>query len=518
MQKNEDGIIKKIAGLLFSSSDPEAIKRRELKKIAKDINRQKFKWYKPSSGEALPQMGRFFYDIYATIGAAQGILANANMSASLKMTVVEEALSENQRKIKETLTEEQLTERAKKESTNTLESQVTKELNAFQREFTTEKTKAIDHIYSQIEEFNNFVMFDYFFMLKKFDSSLPERNYSYVPQCATIRGEYILDDLKDFAAVAYGLPLNADWKAIFAVIKSYKGVEPAALARWTKVLRALADVRKSDIISLIIKHIEQNPAATVKPITVNKRVVDDYISRLRTQTEGFLKKIVQETKTSKALLLVQQLFGAEAPESLSNYTVSTSESFKRRGFTGFTRATELNYLNAFFSMYLKTSITEITSLCLVRGQWTLQEDSTTFSNSYHALIDLAAKIKTFDASLSEDAPLGTKLKSLLVRQEHDREARDQLKTNLKDVNRDALKLLTESAQNLVVIGKSIKLLIDDYARQPHKLISNWKEIESASENDISETLTTGYKKVYAIVMLLQIFLKGDTSKKDSTEE
>ena len=511
-KEKEEGFFKKLTQLLFSSSDPEAVKRRDLKNIAKEINRQKFKWYKPSSGETLPQMGRFFYEIYATVGAAQGMLSNANASAALKMIVVEESLSENQRKIKENLTEERLKERAEQENTNSLESKVTKELAEFQREFASEKAKAIDHIYSQIEEFSNFVMFDYYFMLKKFDSNMPERNYTYVPQCATIRGEYVLDDLKDFAAVAYGLPLNADWKTIFAILKSYKGAEPAAIARWTKLVRMLADVRKSDILTLIIKHIEQNPAARIKPVTSNARVVDAYISKMRTQTESFLKKIVQETKTSKASQLSQQLFGHEPPESLSNYTIPISETFKRRGFTGFTRAAELNYLAAFFNAYLKSVITEITSLCLMRGQWTLQEDSAAFSNSYHALIDLAAKIKAFDATLSDDAPLGTKLKSLLVRQEHDREARDQLKTHLKDINRDALKLLTESAQNLVVIGKNIKLLIDDYGKQPHKLISNWKEIESAAENDVGSTLTTGYKKVYAIVMLLQIYLKGGSGK------
>ena len=511
-EKEEGGFLKKLSGLLFSGDDPVAAKRKDLKKIAKEINRQKFKWYKPSSGEALPQMGRFFYEIYATIGPAQGILSNANASAALKMVVVEESLSERQRKIKENLTEERLKERAEQENANTLETQVTKELNEFQRGFTPDKAKAIDHIYSQIEEFSNFVMFDYYFMLKKFDSSIPERNYTYVPQCATIRGEYVLDDLKDFAAVAYGLSLNADWKTIFAIIKSYKGAEPAAIARWTKLIRALAEVRKSDILTLIIKHIEQNPAARVKPVISNVRVVDAYISKMRTQTESFLKRIVQETKTSKASQLVLQLFGPEPPEPLSNYTVPMSETFKRRGFTGFARATELNYLCAFFNAYLKTDITEITSLCLVRGQWTLQDDSAAFSNSYHALIDLAAKIKSFDATLSDDAPLGTKLKSLLVRQEHDHEARDQLKTQLKDINRDALSLLTESAQNLVVIGRNIKLLIDDYAKQPHKLISNWKEIESNSQNDIADTLAAGYKKVYAMVMLLQIYLKGGTGK------
>ena len=511
MQKKE-GFFHKIAGFVFASSDPEAIKKRELKKIAKEINRQKFKWYKPSTGEALPQMGRFFCDIYATVGPAQGMLSNANSSEALKMIVVEESLSERQVKIKEGLSEERLKERAEKEEAKALESQVAKELESFQRDFTSEKTKNIDHIYSQVEEFSNFVMFDYYFMLKKFDPSIPEHDYSYAPRCDTIRSEYILDDLRDFAAVASGLPLNADWKTIFAMIKHYRGVEPAALNRWAKIVRSVAEVRKSNILPLIIRHIAKNPIEQVKPVTVTVRVVDAYILKLRTQTEAFLKKIVQETKTSKTSQLANKLFGTASPESLVNYTDESSENFRRRNFTGYTRATELNSLSAFLSMYLKTDITKINDLCFVRGQWVVQEDSTAFSNSYHALIDLSAKIKAFDDSLSVDAPLGIKLRALLARQERDREAKDQLKTHLKDVNRDALALLTEGAQNLVVIGKSLKMLITDHEKQHQRAILNWKEIESAAEKNISEMLSESYKKVYSIVMLLQVCLKGGSGK------
>ena len=507
MQKKE-GFFQKALGFLFSSSDPEAVKRRTLRNIAKEINRQKFKWYKPSSGEALPQMGRFFYDIYSTVGSAQGILSNANSSAVLKMIVIEESLTDNQLALKEGLSEEKLKERAQKENTNKLEALVAKELDAFQRDFPTERVKQIDHLYSQIEAFSNFVLFDYYFMLKKFDAGLPERNFSYTPHCDAINGEYVVDDLQDFAAVAYGLPLNADWKTVFAIIKNYKGVEPAAANRWNKLIRILGEVRKSNILPLIIRHIAKNPAVQVKPVTVNARIVDGYIAKLRTQTESCLKKIVQDTKTSKSAELLRLLFGGDPPDSLQNYTAEAGDIFRRKNFAGFTRATELNYLNTFLSGCVKKDITEITDLCLVRGKWAAQEDSVSFSNSYHALTEAAGQIKTFDESISEDAPLGTKLKSLLMRQEHDREARSQLNTNLKDVNNAALTMLTEATQNLITVGKNLRIVLEDYEKQPHTLIINWKELENVAEKNIRDMMIAGYKKIYAFVMLMQLYLKG----------
>ena len=50
-----------------------------------------------------------------------------------------------------------------------------------------EKVKKVDTLYSQLVMMAGFVSFDYFFMLKKFDSSLPERTFSYSPKFDTIR-------------------------------------------------------------------------------------------------------------------------------------------------------------------------------------------------------------------------------------------------------------------------------------------------------------------------------------------
>ncbi len=507
MQKKE-GFFQKAFGFLFFSNDPEVIKRKNLKKIGKEITRQRFKWYKPSSGEALPQMAKFFYEVYSTIGGAQNILSNANASAVLKTIVIEDFFSENQKKIKENLSEERLKERAQKENTNQLEIQVKKELDAFQRELNPEKIKQIDHLYSQLEAFSNFVLFDYYFMLKKFDSNIPERNFSYTPHYDTIRGEYVLDDLKDFAVVAFALPLSADWKQIFSIIKNYKGVEPAAINRWGKITRTLNEIRKSNILTLIIRHIDKNPGEQIKPTTVNSRIVDAYISKLRTQTETFLRQIIQNTRVSKSSELINQLFGSAPTSRMENYTDSRSEIFKRRNFAGFTHVDEINYLSCFLAAYLKKDITTITDLCLVRGKWAVQEESISFSNSFHALTDISEKLVEFDESLSEDSPLGSKLKSLMMRQEHDREARSQLNTNLKDVNNSALAMLTSATQNLIVIGKNLKAILGDYEAQPHKLIINWKEIESAADSNVKEMLITTYKKIYAFVMLMQLYLKG----------
>jgi gas vesicle protein len=84
-----------------------------------------------------------------------------------------------------------------------------------------------------------------------------------------------------------------------------------------------------------------------------------------------------------------------------------------------------------------------------------------------------------------------------------------LRQMLKEVNDMAKGMIHEAAQNLVTLGKNIKMALDDYTRQVHELIINWKEIEANSDKPLKDVLVTIYKKIYYIVKLMQIFFKEE---------
>ena len=58
------------------------------------------------------------------------------------------------------------------------------------------------------------------------------------------------------------------------------------------------------------------------------------------------------------------------------------------------------------------------------------------------------------------------------------------------------------------MGKNLKIVLEDYEKQPHTLIINWKELENVAEKNIRDMMIAGYKKIYAFVMLMQLYLKG----------
>ena len=85
---------------------------------------------------------------------------------------------------------------------NKLHEQVEEKLQLFLAEFDSDKTAKIEAIYKAYTLFKDFCCFDYFLLLKKYDSSMREGVFTSMPKLEKVNAEYVVDDLKDFLSVA----------------------------------------------------------------------------------------------------------------------------------------------------------------------------------------------------------------------------------------------------------------------------------------------------------------------------
>ena len=82
---NEDNpLVGWLFKLILGANDPEREKRRQLKILAKEFNRVKYKFYRPKDAQALPQLAKFFYECYKVTANASVILQNSDKSNTLK--------------------------------------------------------------------------------------------------------------------------------------------------------------------------------------------------------------------------------------------------------------------------------------------------------------------------------------------------------------------------------------------------------------------------------------------------
>ncbi|MBU0928486.1 MAG: hypothetical protein KKA67_12110 [Spirochaetes bacterium] len=506
------GFFQKILGM-FGMGDPAADKKRLVKNIGKDLTRSRYKFYKPKTSEALPGLARFFYETYKVIAPAQVMLTNASQSGVLKAFVIESFLSPEQRQLSESLTEAYIQEKAKTMSVKDLQEHVKQIMITFFSAFDAEKTSQIDGAYSTLLSFINFINFDYFFLLKKFDSNVAERSFTYNPKFDSLSGDYLADDLHDFLEVFLPLNLDADWKRIFTALKDYRNMDVIQIDSWTKLTPALKDVRESCVLEQIVQHVKMDPFIAVTPRATGERIVEAFIDKLKNQTAMTMQKIAQERRNSKIDELAKAVFGTSIVLRLKNYTEKSNVAFAKKMLGGYTQIQALNFLKAYLIDYFKKDIREIVDVLLIRGQWSTNVQSQQLSDGYHALLEVSEAIIQFDDGLGDDGDMGLKLRNVLQKADRDKDAVKYLRQLLKDVNDKALGLINKAALNMITVGRHLKSLIDDEAKPHHELLQNWKEVENASAIPMKEAMTEAYKKIYYMVQLLQYYVKEEASSK-----
>jgi hypothetical protein len=503
------GFLGRLLGIFSGIGDPESEKKKFLRSIAKDLSRSRYKFYRPKDQEALPGLAKFFYEVYKVTAPAQVLLSNATSSGALRSFVIESYLSAEQRELSERLTEASIVERSKTAQLAVLQEEIKRDMTSLFVVFDGEMSRQIDSAYNTLLGFINFINFDYYFLLKKFDSSLPERSFGYKPKFETINGEYVVDDLQDFLEVFVPLDLESDWMRIFSALKEYRKADVVQAEIWSKLAPAAHDVKKSGVLDQVVRHLKKEPFWECKPRYPNERIVEPFLQKLKTQVETIVQRIAMERRNSKIDEVAKNIFGTSVVLRLKNYTDKANVIFAKKMLGGYTQTAALNYLKAYLMDYFKKDIRELVDLLIIRGQWSTNLQSQQLSDCYHAILEVSERILAFDDDLADENEFGTRMRSALAKADRDKEAMKYLRGVLKDVNDKATAMIGRAAVNLIGIGRQLKALIDDHARPHHELLINWKEVENQSPKPLNGWLVETYKKIYYIVQLLQFFVKEE---------
>lgn len=504
------GFFAKLLSSFFGSNDSDADKKRRLKAISKNLSKSKFHFYK--NDEAQPALAKFLYDIYKAVFPAKAMFMAQDNPNRLKYMVVNYSLDEKSHAVLDSLSEEAINEAVKNSNVEKVRAQVQKNIENMMQIFTTEKIAQLEALYRKIAMFRTFCTYDFFFILKKFASTLHEGDFSVTPEFSKINGEYVGEDLKDFIAVAYVLPEREDWSDLIKFFKSIKGSEPVTLNVWNKVVNRVNAVKNSRVLEMLIQVATKNPEYVPEYNFSEEPIVDSFIDKIRSDAEKTITSIAAAQQNNKIDDLLTQIFGTTSIDRLSNYTAANSAIYERKSVGSFEYVNELNYYKAFLLDFVKKDVREFSDLVLVRGTWSTQALSTPMSNAYHALIDSSETLLAFDAKIAENAEIGVKLKNHMPSVDRGKEARNIIGTILSDLNEEAKKLCVEGTKNLIVIAKTTKTLLEDYAKPNGEVIINWKELDRFSDHPIKELGVGIYKNIYLFANLMQSCLGGATSQ------
>lgn len=504
----QGNFIQSILSSLFKGSNPEAEKKKKLKAIAKNFSKTKYhSYYKPASGEMLGPFGKLIYDIYKVISPAQTLFKNLQNPAILKRQIINYLLSEKQSELLEQLDEQKILELSKKMPIEQLKKDGEQKLHEFIAGFDEKKHIEADAICKALSIFQDFCCFDYYLILKKFDSTYQEFNFNSVPRMEKVNGEYVINDIKDFLSVAYAITDESiDWQALFTMLKETQSRELVSLGTWKKIIAKIKSLQLSKSMDLIVQHISEDPKYSTEINYRFESILEPYIDKIETETRNLLAKIENEQKESKANSICMQIFGTADPQNLKYYVASFNSVLEKKDLSLLEYTEPLNYLKTFLVEFVKKQIREYYDVIVIRGQWDATL-SAPMSNAYQELLKTSEAITAFDEEFSEEGPMGIKIKTLLPKTAHDAGAENIINRVVSDANEAARGYIIQSTQNLITIGKTVKQLLEDYSLPKPVMVQNWRELEKFIEEPMKDFAVSIYKKIYLFVQLMQTYIK-----------
>jgi len=502
-EKKSGGFLSNLIEALFNSHSPEAEKKRRLKAIAKDLSKTKYHgFYKTQTGEMLPQYAKLFYDIYKLIFSAQNFLRGIPNKNSIKAKIINFSLSENQLNLLEHLNEQKIMEMSRKLPISKIKAQIDEDMDSFGADFDSERVTKIENCYKAFQAFNDFVSFDFYFMLRKFSSSFQEGNFSGTPNFDKINAEYVVEELQDLITLIYSIPDGIAWDDFFELLKEMKGNEMISANTWRKILQRMKAIQSSHALEYIVRLILQKPDYVPTVAHHTETILDVYIDKLHEEIDTTISKIESQQKTSKENDFCMKIFGKTTIDQLHYYVNSFNGVLEKKELNTFDYCDGVNYLKEFIVNFIKTDVREYTDIVVIRGQWDATL-SAPISHAYQELLAISEQITEFDNGLAEEGPVGMKIKTLLPKIAHDPGAENVINRLVSDTNDTAKGFLITATQDLISMGKLMKQVIEDEQKPKHVLIQNWKELEHFSEKPLLKFGVEVYKKIYMFVQLMQ---------------
>ncbi|GHV40214.1 hypothetical protein AGMMS49546_13660 [Spirochaetia bacterium] len=501
--------LEKFFSFFLKLRDPESEKKKIIKILAKEISGNRHsRFYKPKSDLIEPNLAKFFYEMYKTLANARVFLQGASQSARLKEIAVETFLDIKYLDARQRLNAEFVAQRAQTMPITEVSRLLQEDLTIVSAAFDGTLIADADECYNQILALIQLTSFDYFSFLKKFDSNIVENNFNYLPRFVPVRGQYLCDELKNFLEISYAIDPDDNWEMPLQVLKLHKnGMDVIVPEEWKRLLAQLKEIRKSEILELSVQHIDKNPNWQPLPKEPDAHIAQQYLEDRRSEVRSAMDGFVSSQTNAQINRLATAIFGDPNIKKILYYTDVQSALFVKQNFEGFTYTAAINYLQAFLSEVFKKDIQAFCELLIIQGQWTSIDLSQELSSKYHQVMDLCEQLNAFDESLSDEGEYGSRLTAAIMKVGRDKSQVRHITFMLQEVNAQALDLINTTAQALIVICKNLKNIYDDYPKDSHDFILNWRELEDLSEASLFQQIADTYKRIYIFIQLLQIVSK-----------
>jgi len=490
---------------LFSNEGLTDEKQNMLKGIGKELSQSKYaKFFRIRSEEVDPSFMSFLFSVYKMIYPIKLFMKDENKMKKLRQLIVDSCIDSNIKEIVKRIDPATLDERSKTVSGEDLIVSIQADVDLLIRQFDAKRITDVNHRYELTSAFYQFVSYNFNGFFKKFDPHFADGSFLIEPKFPAIKTILIIDQIGDFLTVTQPLKPEEDWNGLLNLIKTCEGHDLVSYEQFNVMIKTIREIHTSKILELMVQYTLRNPVWQFKHSVFRETIGDTWLEAKKADAFNYIAIINNAKKNSQISALLKQIFESTDLVRLDNYNMQISEAYRKKNVEYFYYAEGLNYLKAFLDDYVEKEIKELCDIVIIRGQWTNNTMSREMSEAMHSLLEDQTKINDIDVVMGEDGGDGSRLRAALLRVDRDQTQVRYINSIVSKNNAEALEIINEAAQQLIVIGKQLKNLIEDLQKKHPELLINWKEINLASREPLLQRMINDFKRINFFVQLMHL--------------
>ncbi|MCH5149783.1 MAG: hypothetical protein J1G30_03865 [Spirochaetales bacterium] len=499
-------LIDRLLEFFTGKNNEDRLKEKQLKNIAHNLS-QNSKFFNVRKMTIQPAFSSLIYAVFRNSQQIAKYFDLKNHRSSIKDFLIDSMLDKKAKDLKDELESDKIIDYVKtsQEPAKAI-AMVQKRLKLFVSYFDNKKSEEINHTYNQICNLSSLICYEWYFFIRKFDSSISESNLTYSPSFSSLDGKYVNEDLIAINDELNGINLNDDFQNVFHYLEEVSH-DKGICSCLKKIIDSLKKLKSNDNVTKMICLITNDPYFKPKSFSMNEKILSDYLKKVQDLTKQTLKEVVAILNRDKVNDLVSQIFDTTIISRMKNYSLKLSDFLVNKGVPSTLDYIDpLNYISAFLTDICLDEIKDRIDVLVIKGEWQTAETSREFVAVLNDINKMVKKVTDFDIRCGEEGTYGKELRrhSVVVK---DASTKASVRRMVDEINNEALEIINETIVLCVEIGKAMKSLIEDYNLAVPVLIVNFKKIKWTFDDDFNTDMVMIYKKVVNMVNVLKRYTK-----------
>ncbi|MBN1525590.1 MAG: hypothetical protein JW904_14015 [Spirochaetales bacterium] len=507
--------IKTFFSSLFFGETPEVMKRRELRKIYRELRKPPFHYYRASTNEVLPAFADSVYKFAIQVRTLEDLFSktilneNSKIAESFKNYILESKLDDKTLGIKEKFTFEAV---FSKLSTSMSIKSALEEINnrfrEFMKAFDSPEFLNFDSGFTQLDRLAALSRHDFEKLLSFFDPDINLRSKDQSVHFSPAIGAHMIQELMDiyFLFAELDLETGVSDHVVRLLEKLKTTVTDSEIDKIHRIISKLDSIHKkqlpASIFQYLLQAIHSDPNLVLEADRGTRTFLELYRSKLLSRFELSKEKAVRERNQLEFRNELRNIFQDKELVEIKGYDDALSNLLEFSGFPIFSHLLPFRVLKSFLIYFFEPSIKETLKKLVINSFFEDKSFKDSFISLFHATQSAIEKIVSFEDSLFEAVEESIpSIKEYLSKHEKGKQVGASLSNCIESLNTRARDLIEDITNDFYSFFIAFSKLIDDSKQHAPAIISNIRVISGDRNHEFLEQLAGASKK-------LSIFLEA----------